>query len=625
MNLGALGRQVWLAIPVLVALELVAISGLRVRIMLAVYVGITAVLIWIRRRELLGKGPWRVPFLIGFALSVLLPISLIFFGGDDPLGRVIDQLLPTLTGWCIFLAVLVNGTGDAAAGGDVDRGPSVKQAVIGLAAVFALLAVVHNLAVGNLALVADEVVYLVQSRFIAPGRWTVSVPPDVAPFFLMRQIGYLDGHLVGQYPPGWPMLLAGFRMLGLEWWSSVILGTVSVALTYQLGARLHSKRMGMIAAALLATSQVFVVGHAGYMSHAPAIVALLAATICLLKGLDQVAWRRWAWWAAAGALLGAVVTIRPLTGLSLGASVGIWMLLKAWQVDRRAPFVMAACVAVGGIIPATFFIGYNLSVLGEPLTTGYGVIHDNLYRLGFGTHGYMVLDADVQRVPVTFQFTPTMALDALLNRLASINVSYVAIGLLAPITVAAVAAGFRISWVPVGIFALIAVAHFFYRYPSIRLFTELLPFLLLSVASMLLAIRARWPKLASGLLAMLFMAQVVLAIPVPSGRPSGNRPLLDSDYGPGAPARLMALQTADSLARVHGNVLLFSREGTRFDNLIDRLYVFNTPTFDGRIVVARDRGQRNSELMRRYPDHVPFLVEDRHGQTPALFTRLDGH
>jgi len=624
MKPGVIGRQILLAVLALIALELVAISGLRVRQMLAVYAGLAAVLIWLQRRRLLGKGPWRAPFVVAFALSAVLPLSLGLFGGEDPVRRVIDYLLPTLTGWCVFLAVLLNGPGDAEPEGDRDWGPGRTQGWIGLGLVFLLLAVVHQLAVGDLALVADEVVYLVQSRWIEPGRWTVTVPPDIAPFFLMRQIGYLDGHLIGQYPPGWPMLLSAFRVLGVEWWSSVILGTLSVALIYLLGTRLHSRRMGAIAAALLATSQVFVVGHAGYMSHAPAIAALLAGTLFLLKGLDRTGWRRWVSWAGAGAMLGAVVAIRPLTGLSLGSSVGIWMLLKAWRADRRAPLVMAACVAVGGIIPGSLFIAHNLAVFGEPLTTGYEVIHSGLYHLGFGTHGYMVLDADVNRVPVTFQFTPDRALYALLARLSSVNVSYVAIGLLAPIVAAAVAAGFRIRWHLVAIFSLTVVAHFFYRYPSVRLLTELLPFLLLAVAAMLLAIRARWPRLASGLIAMLVLSQVVLAIPVPVTSPAGIRPWLESDYGPRAPARPMALQTADSLARVHGNVLLFTREATRFDNLIDRLYIFNTPAFDGRIVVARDRGAKNSELMQRYPKHVPFLVQDRNGQTPATFTRLGG-
>ena len=625
MKLGALGRQVWLAIVMLVGLELLAVSSVRLRFMIAISFGVTGILIWIQRRRLLGESAWRVPFLLGFALSVMLPLAPMFLGREvDPIPIVLDNLLPTMTGWCIFLALLLNGTGDELPDAGVDRGPSRLTAAVGLGLVFILLAAVHQLAVGDVALTADEVVYLVQSRWIAPGHWTVGVPADVAPFFLMRQIGYLDGHLLGQYPPGWPMVLAGFRMLGLEWWSSVILGTLSVFLVYQLGARLHSKRLGTIAAVLLATSQVFVVGHAGYMSHASATAALLAGALFLLNGLERSGWRRFSWWAAAGVVLGAVVAIRPLTGLSLGASVGLWMLVKAWRVDRRAPLVMAASVAVGGIVPALLFISYNLSVLGDPLTTGYGVIHDNLYHLGFGTHGYMVLDENVNRVAVTFQFTPRMALNDLLARLTGLNTRYVAIGLLVPITVAAIAAGFRIRWGVVGIFSLILVAHFFYRYPSIRLLSELLPFLLLAVAAMLLAIRARWPRLASGILAMLIIIQVVLIYPVPPQLPAGNRPWMNSDYGPGAPARLMALQTADSLARVHGNVLLFSHEGTRFDNLIDRLYVFNTPTFDGRIVVARDRGEKNSELMRRYPNHVPFLVEDRHGRIPAVFTRLAG-
>lgn len=79
---------------------------------------------------------------------------------------------------------------------------------------------------------------------------------------------------------------------------------------------------------------------------------------------------------------------------------------------------------------------------------------------------------------------------------------------------------------------------------------------------------------------------------------------------------------ADSLAREHGRLLLFSREQTRFDIQIDRLYVFNGDGFDGRILVARDLGPRNAELISRFPDRVPFLVDDQGRDKSAIFTRI---
>jgi len=279
-------------------------------------------------------------------------------------------------------------------------------------------------------------------------------------------------------------------------------------------------------------------------------------------------------------------------------------------------------VAVGGIVPASLFIAHNLSVFGEPLALGYDVIHRGLHSPGFGTKGYMALDANVDRVPVTFPFTPMMAVENLVARFAGVNTSFLPIGMLLPVAAAAIAAGFRISWPLLALFSLLPAVQFFFWSPQLRMYFELLPFLLLAVAAMLVTIQSRWPRLATALMAMLIITQAVLVIPADPKKPAGHRPWVASDYGPIAPARPLAFRSVDSLARAHEKVLLFSREATRYDNLIDRLYIFNEPDFNGRIVVARDRGALNQDLMRRYPEHVPILVEDRHGHTPAVFTQL---
>src|SRR6185503_180745 len=151
------------------------------------------------------------------------------------------------------------------------------------------------------------------------------------------------------YPPGWPAMLAAFRYAGLEWWTSVIIGTVSVWLTYLIGARLKGPRVGAIAATLLATSQVFLMNLAGYMSHGAVIVGLLGATWAMLVGIEHRGWQRAVPWICAGMLLGFTVTVRPLTGLGIGLSLGLWMLARTWLRDRPAVFILAACVAIGGV------------------------------------------------------------------------------------------------------------------------------------------------------------------------------------------------------------------------------------------------------------------------------------
>lgn len=618
---SAVAGPVLLAAGLLVVLEIVALLPFRNRFALAVFAGALVALV-LHRRSLLGRPALRRPLVVGFAVSVLPIIASLFLGHPDPLLVLTSDSLPTLTGWCVLLALLPLIDAERTPAPE-DWTPAPRVAAGFLVLVFAALALAHWIAVGAYALVSDEVVFLVQSRWISLSQLVMPMEPELARYFIMRKVGYLDGHLFGMYPPGWPALLAAFRGLGLEWWATMFLGTASVALVYLIGRRLHSSRAGAIAAVILASSPMFMVAHAGYMSHAAAMTGLLAGTWCLLAGMEAAGWRRLAAWMGAGILLGFVVTVRPLTGLAIGLSIGCWMLHRAWLAGRSLPLVMSGCVALGGVLPAALFMAYNQAVFGEPLALGHSVMHPGMYSLGFGQRGFRVLDADLNWVAEGFPFGPSAAVQSLVRRLVGMNVAFIPIGLLLPIVAIAVASGFRIAWSRVAMFAILPAALFFYWSSSLRQYGELLPLVVVAVAMMLATTYQRWPRLGTGLVVLVLASNVVSAAPRSARRETAYRAWATSDYGGGAPARRMVLESADSLARVHGRILLFSREATRFDNQIDRLYQFNAPRFDGPIVVARDRGPLNAALMLRYPDRVPFLVEDRNGRTPATFTRLD--
>lgn len=615
-------KPVALAVAVLLTLEGITLMTLRARLLIAIYAVVFGAMVWLRHRSLRPGDPLARLILVGFTVSVI-PIGLgLLVGHENPILAVLEDLLPTLTGWLVLVALLPlrDDSPSSAPGSAWTMAPSALVPL--LAGAFVLLAIAHQLAVGPYALISDEVVMLIQSRWMNFPQVAMPMAPDLAPWFIMRKVDYLDGHLYGMYPPGWPAFLAVFRYAGLEWWSSVILGTVSLALVYWLGRRLHSPRAGFLSALLLGTSQFYALTHAGYMAHAPLITLLLAASCCLMAGIDASGWRRVVAWVAAGVLLGFGVTVRPLTGLALGASIGLWMLWRAWKRHNAIPVALMACVAAGGLLPAALFVYYNTTVLGAPLAIGYDVMHPGLYSLGFGPRGFRVLDANLNWVPNAFPFRPADGIQALLRRLVGLNTTFVPVGMLLPVAVTAVAAGFRIGWGVVATFALLPIALFFYWYGGLRLYSELLPFVLLATAVMLVTIHARWPRLGKALTGMVVLSHLIVALPTTGGINNGHRPWAPSDYGPFAPARRITIQTADSLAREHGKLLLFSREATRFDNQIDRLYVFNG-RFNGRIMVARDRGAKNAELIARFPDRIPFLVEDQGRDKIATFTRLD--
>ena len=142
----------------------------------------------------------------------------------------------------------------------------------------ATIATVHWLAVGTRAMVSDEVIYLLQGKWIFQRDYAWHLDPDLLPFFSMRKLGVTpSGGLYGQYTPGWPALLALFDLIGLRWWSGAILGTASVWATVRLGTLLYSRSAGLIAGALLLIQPTFLLLHAGYMAHPATILSLAMA------------------------------------------------------------------------------------------------------------------------------------------------------------------------------------------------------------------------------------------------------------------------------------------------------------------------------------------------------------
>ena len=587
--------------------------------LLALVVALVARLDWARR------PPLRAPLLVAFAVSVGLPLMGAFLPQEDRIGEFLDILKPTLTGWVAFLVIVPLLFEESPAAPAEMRASSPRIGVISLGAVVVLLAVVHFLAVGNLAIISDEATYLVQARWMSPHSVGWELPPELARHFLMRKVGYVGGQLVGMYPPGWPALLGLFGALGLEWWSGVILGTISVWLTWALGRHLIGPNAGWLAAGLLATSQLFLVAHAGYMAHAPMMLATLGGTWCLVHGIETQGRTRFLRWMGAGLLFGYGLTVRPLTGLTLGATLGILGLWRAKRESPVAPVQMALAVAVGALVPLTLFVLHNISAFGRPFALGYQVLHPGLYDLGFGQRGFNVLDENAEWRPMTVAFSAADGARHFLQRLARMNTTFVPVGLLLPCIAGGIALGARVRWLAVASFSILPLVHILYWADTLRLYWELLPFVVLGLTWMLVCIHRRSPPATATLVVLLVASQLIVALPWPSKSGENHRPWsagLDHTYGRTAPGRWATLHRAVDLAEEHGQVVFFTREESQFDNLIDRLYAFNGDRFDGPILVARDLGPLNDNVMSRFPRRVPYLVIDRGRDQVADFVRM---
>jgi hypothetical protein len=183
------------------------------------------------------------------------------------------------------------------------------------------------------------------------------------------------GAIVPTYPPGLPVLMA-LGKLGLgkcgPFLVTPILGALTVWLTFVLGALTWSARVGLAAAALMASSPAFLFALLFPMSDVPATAFLAVA---LVLALGQAPAR--AFWTGMAVSMGAF--IRPnLVPLAAVLFAGLVAHAPSWRARGRIALQFAA-----GAAPLLLTVALvNAHLYGAPWKSGYGALGE-LYSWGF--------------------------------------------------------------------------------------------------------------------------------------------------------------------------------------------------------------------------------------------------
>ncbi len=602
------------------SVELLPHFGFRLRIVLLVTAIWLAVSAWIGRRALVAR-PYRpaVPILLALSYAVVALTALA--RGRNPVDT--DRLAAYCAlsvGWAT-LFLLIGTQRSTTPHKAVEPSRRVAWGIVAASAAVILFA--HGLATPRWPLISDEAIYVLQSEWFFKANHSWAVPREIADFFIMRKLGYNAEaqHFYGMYPPGWPAVLALFDLVGLRWFVPVIMGAASVALTYVIGARVHSRAAGAFAAALLALQQWFVIDHAGYMSDGLATFCTVAGAASLLAAERGTNARRFAIGIVGGIALGMGVAGRPLSGVGLGLALVLWILIRRRMTASQLA-VTAAGVALGGVLPAALLLQYNAATNGEAFRLAYQAIHGHGYDLGFGLRGFMGYTASLERLQVPVTYTPAVATSHLFLRLAEFSYAAFGIGLLLPLIALAWAHRVPLRLRYAAAFLVLPALYFFYWYSGIRYFTCLLPFLLVGCAVLLLELFEREPAaLGVGLCAL--VGSLFFALPYRRS-PGG----LDSPWTRSAyfrdPGRIATLDSLRALGERRGPLLVFARQQDNpFDNLLDRLELLNADGLTSRVLVARDLGTRNAELRARFPERRVYIVEDGGRDSVSRITPLD--
>jgi hypothetical protein len=231
---------------------------------------------------------------------------------------------------------------------------------------------------------ADAYGYVSQADLWISGRlktaqpWVADVPWPNAEWSF-SPLGYrpadnrVVGTIVPTYSPGLPLMMAGAKRLAGQcamFWIVPVFGALLVLATFGIGQRLHSARVGSIAAFLVATSPVVLYQLVVPLTDVPVAGAWAVSFYCLLGSTSLSA-------LAAGIFAALAILIRPNL-VPLAAVMGLLYLIRfARQPSLRAPafrqgLLFALATASGVAVVALV----NQHLFGSPFTSGYGRLQD---------------------------------------------------------------------------------------------------------------------------------------------------------------------------------------------------------------------------------------------------------
>jgi len=242
---------------------------------------------------------------------------------------------------------------------------------------------------------SDASGYVSEAALIASARLSSDEPlarvvawPNAT--WIFSPLGYRPGsdrgELVPTYPPGLPLVMTPFRLLGGEFAAYVVvplLGAIAVLATYYAGARLHSRYAGLAAALFIATSPILLFQVVQPMSDVPATAWWALALLFALLPAPNAP-------LVAGAASGLAILTRPnLAPLTIVIALATMNLPRMQQAstqgqvpverrlrpDRLRRFAAGVAPAIGALLLMQWRLFAN------PLASGYGALTD-LYSLG---------------------------------------------------------------------------------------------------------------------------------------------------------------------------------------------------------------------------------------------------
>ena len=262
----------------------------------------------------------------------------------------------------------------------------------------------------------DEAVYLQQAALLLDGQFALHPPVEDA----LRPWFFVDAgdRLYPKYAPVPAATFALGVLVGTPKLALAGIGAGVLALTYGVTSEVFDRTTGLLAAALVLASPLFLLNTALFLPYAPTALLNLAFAFAYLRS-DRLGSVRWA--AAAGVALGLAFFSRPYTAVLFATP---FVAHACWTLWRDRVAITAAVrgrpatpghltvlhptlarrgtTAVLGFAGVVATLAYNATVTGSPTRFPYEAFAP-LDGLGFGTRRLLGYEA---------QYTPELAVRA---------------------------------------------------------------------------------------------------------------------------------------------------------------------------------------------------------------------
>lgn len=520
-------------------------------------------------------------------LQLLLATFAVYFSSRDPVLHPEFQILSSMLSAAVGLSffVLVRRRTEISEV-HVSSLPLTVFLVLSLLAIFSL-----RVEAGLLKpFTIDSARYFLQGQLLSQGKFGVTIPAELRPFFTQNYLFEGVSGFTTQYPPGWPAVIAILSLVGLKWFAPTLVFCAVVGLVYLSAKRDVGVQSALVIAAVAATNSMLSLQSCSFFAHLCCAMFLLIGGLGLrMKGAAQF------WSFTSGIAFGCAANARPITAVAGGLSIALWLFL----MNRESLSIRRLIFAASGfVMPIVLLCIYNLKTTGSSYVLGYTKTHGALHAYGLGIRGFVRYSAEGTPVVFKSQFALQNAFGNLIGETSGMLLEVFPSILIVPVLYLffmQVNRSPRCFLRIVVCFLPLPLCYALYFWRDARFLTEMVPFLLLTFGIGFYKffnaeIKARYAPLITFILVAGLLKSFIEI----------NR--MGNEY---QSTFLSDFESVETFRRANGDQVLVFIEYPADDALTfyPALLRYNDENWFGDTIVARDLGERNSILTSAFPNH----------------------